>query len=698
MGSLRALLDSHGDMLITRPDIQLRLAFQIADGMAYLHGREPPVIHHDLKSLNILCFSTSGGSKLSVGMLEGLLVKICDFGLATGLASSAATMLQSTNRNGGAMGGTFAYCAPEYFDEGIYTPNSEVYSYGIIVSELLTAQVPWSAPDPRTGRAYTLKALQLAVSRGVRPELPKSAESQVLAQLAKDCWQGEAKDRPSFEQIVYLLRKSEELSSDATDGTVEAPRKAGTSSSHAKMHQTLGGRIDPLLCSHKDYTEAAAMKSFGPSAINRKRQPAATPVMDALSSDSVRCGLGADPTLPMAVRLPPPQQQSRPGSSDAEHGAQTARERRQGSLTSRGSLMRAKNQQLAMKRAEEMGRQRALRMMAPPTGSPAGEQQPSTASAEKPIRLFLSYRVDADGDLVERMFDKLRALNVDVWWDKACLKPGEPWEAGFADGLLGSDVFVPFLSRAALAPFSKLKAGSRCDNVFLEYRLALELKARGVLSRIFPVFIGEIEEVGSLGEGYGDFFRGGGMPAAPELWVKAVEAKVTEHLERASQGITLLPKGQCTVKRTLGSICEHQGEFLRGAPRRDAMEKVVAALAALGGKGPALNERADEQLGDPAREGLPKPSPSNTGASAAGATNERKFMQSLRFSLHRSHKEDGNFAMKSFGPRRLRQSTAREPTSASQQASEQTSTTASSNVPRLASPSTSPNNATIAYV
>ena len=72
------LLDSHGGLLLPRSDIQLRLAFQIADGMAYLHGREPPVIHHDLKSLNILCFSKLGSSKLqelTVDMLEGLRVK-----------------------------------------------------------------------------------------------------------------------------------------------------------------------------------------------------------------------------------------------------------------------------------------------------------------------------------------------------------------------------------------------------------------------------------------------------------------------------------------------------------------------------------------------------------------------------------------------------------------------------------------------
>ena len=142
---------------------------------------------------------------------------------------------------------------------------------------------------------------------------------------------------------------------------------------------------------------------------------------------------------------------------------------------------------------------------------------------DRPV--FFSYRVSTDAELVERMHDKLRSQGVGVWWDKACLAPGLQWEQGFADGLFGAYVFVPFLSKAALAPFAKLQPGSGCDNVLLEFRLALELVARGELHRVFPVFLGEPEDYASLGEGYGDFFQGGGMPMAPDVRVEAVEAK-----------------------------------------------------------------------------------------------------------------------------------------------------------------------------
>jgi len=188
--------------------------------------------------------------------------------------------------------------------------------------------------------------------------------------------------------------------------------------------------------------------------------------------------------------------------------------------------------------------------------------------------MFLSYRVSSDAALVETLYDKLCAQGVDVWWDKKCLPPGQPWEEGFADGVMKAQIFVPVLSKAALAPFAALQPDSRCDNVLLEYRLALELKARGELQAIFPVFVGEIETVGSLGDGYGDFFLGG-MPAASAVHVDAVEAKLLEHLQRLGKGT---PQADSTVKGALDEITKHQGEFLKGAPMREQIEKVVMKL------------------------------------------------------------------------------------------------------------------------
>jgi hypothetical protein len=58
-----------------------------------------------------------------------------------------------------------------------------------------------------------------------------------------------------------------------------------------------------------------------------------------------------------------------------------------------------------------------------------------------------------------RLLTKKYGLN--VWWDKECLVDGEKWEDGFADGLFGSAIFVPVLSKAALASFATLAGASR---------------------------------------------------------------------------------------------------------------------------------------------------------------------------------------------------------------------------------------------
>jgi len=91
--------------------------------------------------------------------------------------------------------------------------------------------------------------------------------------------------------------------------------------------------------------------------------------------------------------------------------------------------------------------------------------------------VFLGYRVASYGDLVNCLYDKLKAEGVNVWWDKRCLTAGQPCEQGFADGLCSCDVFV----KAGLARLAYLTATSACDNVLIEHQLALGLQLCGDL-------------------------------------------------------------------------------------------------------------------------------------------------------------------------------------------------------------------------
>ena len=126
------------------------------------------------------------------------------------------------------------------------------------------------------------------------------------------------------------------------------------------------------------------------------------------------------------------------------------------------------------------------------------------------------------------------------------------WEEGFCAGLVRNRAFVPLLSRDAInhpdkdwQKFSKLTADAKCDNVFLEHRLAIELQGLGLIEKVFPIFIGNMDAM--TGE-YGNYFGGGCHPPLPAVSVRAVEEKLHHHMESQALGTPL------EVDRTVASV------------------------------------------------------------------------------------------------------------------------------------------------
>ena len=183
------------------------------------------------------------------------------------------------------------------------------------------------------------------------------------------------------------------------------------------------------------------------------------------------------------------------------------------------------------------------------------------------ITIFLSYRVASDQKLVEQLYNRLLALKLRVWWDVKCLKPGQPWEDGFADGLFASSVFVPVLSKGALASFARLEAGSRCDNVLLEHLLALEQWERGKIRAIFPLFVGEAQD-GTTG--LSNFFATGGLPTCQAgVVVAAVDEKAREHLRRrASPRVRGAKVADCTPGGILSTVPSQEPLYKANPPAR----------------------------------------------------------------------------------------------------------------------------------
>jgi len=191
-----------------------------------------------------------------------------------------------------------------------------------------------------------------------------------------------------------------------------------------------------------------------------------------------------------------------------------------------------------------------------------------------PIDVFLSYRVAADSDLAERLYYRFLAERLTVFWDVRSLKRGHQWEEGFAQGLLGARVFVPLISKSAIASWANLRTDSKADNFLLEMRIAAYLVRTGHLKRMIPILVGAVEILEGHGEVYKDFFAGG-VPRMPEIAVKSVETQATLHITNA--GLPA-PESSMTVDEIMREVLKFHGIKLEGVKRK-ALDAVTRAVA-----------------------------------------------------------------------------------------------------------------------
>lgn len=156
---------------------RLGMAFDVAKGMNYLHKHNPPIVHRDLKSPNLL-------------VDRKYTVKVCDFGLSR---LKANTFLSSKSA-----AGTPEWMAPEVLRDEPSNEKSDVYSFGVILWELATLQQPWGNLNP----AQVVAAVGF---KGKRLEIPVGISPQIAA-IIKSCWANKPWKRPSFSSIMESLR------------------------------------------------------------------------------------------------------------------------------------------------------------------------------------------------------------------------------------------------------------------------------------------------------------------------------------------------------------------------------------------------------------------------------------------------------------------------------------------------------------
>ncbi|XP_072963907.1 serine/threonine-protein kinase CTR1-like isoform X2 [Typha angustifolia] len=177
-GSLFRLINRASGREILDRRHRLRMALDVAKGINYLHCLNPPIVHWDLKSPNLL-------------VDKNWSVKVCDFGLSR---FKANTFISSKS-----VAGTPEWMAPEFLRGEPSNEKSDVYSFGVILWELLTMQQPWGG----LSAAQVVGAVAFQNRRLTIPEVT----CPELAALLESCWDDDPRKRPSFSSIVDVLKK-----------------------------------------------------------------------------------------------------------------------------------------------------------------------------------------------------------------------------------------------------------------------------------------------------------------------------------------------------------------------------------------------------------------------------------------------------------------------------------------------------------
>ncbi|KAG4384544.1 hypothetical protein AAZX31_13G282500 [Glycine max] len=194
-GSLQDALHSD-DEFKTRLswNARIRIALGAARALEYLHEQfQPSVVHRNFKSANIL-------------LDDDVSVRVSDCGLAPLITKGSVSQLS------GQLLTAYGYGAPE-FESGIYTYQSDIYSFGVVMLELLTGRQSYDRTRPRGEQFLVRWAIpQLhdidALSKMVDPSLKGNYPAKSLSNFAdiiSRCVQSEPEFRPAMSEVVLYL-------------------------------------------------------------------------------------------------------------------------------------------------------------------------------------------------------------------------------------------------------------------------------------------------------------------------------------------------------------------------------------------------------------------------------------------------------------------------------------------------------------
>jgi serine/threonine protein kinase len=170
-GALKDILSNHSIKLNYQK--KLHLLHSAAMGINHLHSLSPSIIHRDLKSSNLL-------------VDENWNVKVADFGFAR-IKEENATMTRC---------GTPCWTAPEVLRGEKYSDAADVFSFGIVMWEVLTRRQPYAG--------LNFMAVTLDVLEGRRPPLPTDLPKD-MKKMIKQCWHANPAKRPSMSDVLAFF-------------------------------------------------------------------------------------------------------------------------------------------------------------------------------------------------------------------------------------------------------------------------------------------------------------------------------------------------------------------------------------------------------------------------------------------------------------------------------------------------------------
>ncbi|RWW34982.1 hypothetical protein GW17_00000258 [Ensete ventricosum] len=188
---------------------RLQIALGAAEGLAYLHeGMDVQVIYRDFKASNVL-------------LDEEFRPKLSDFGLAREGPSEGHTHVTT------AVMGTYGYAAPDYVETGHLTAKSDVWSFGVVLYEILTGRKSMERHRPRTEqklldwvKAFPAESGRFSMIMDPRLENKYSLRAaREVAKLADACLAKLARDRPKMSEVAESLKGA--MQYEELDGQVE---------------------------------------------------------------------------------------------------------------------------------------------------------------------------------------------------------------------------------------------------------------------------------------------------------------------------------------------------------------------------------------------------------------------------------------------------------------------------------------------